>query len=295
MDFSRLFLDREKETHKGNYGHVFVVGGSIGLTGAVCLVSNSALRAGAGLVTAGIPEDLNTVFEIKLTEVMTFPLAAKQGRIISDSFSFIEEFIKKRRVKVLALGPGLSVDGEIEELINKAITKTDLPLVLDADGINGLAANVDALKDVKNRVILTPHLGEFSRLTGESINKIKENRKKLAKEFAFRYNLVLVLKGSRTIVTDGEEFFENNTGNPGMATAGAGDVLTGIISGLVSQLPEFENRDKRRKQIFQVAQMGVHLHGLAGDIGAEVKTQGCLTASDIMDFLPEAVKREFGK
>ncbi|OQX88144.1 MAG: NAD(P)H-hydrate dehydratase [Candidatus Omnitrophica bacterium 4484_70.2] len=276
---------RDPDTHKGDFGHIFVLGGSLGLTGAVCLTAKAGLKIGAGLVTVGIPCSLNSILEIKLTEVMTLPLPETAHHTLAEeAYSKIEEFIEK--IDVLAIGGGASRDLSTQKLILKVVSQINRSMVIDADGINAVATNIESLQRRREKAfILTPHLGEFSRLVKKEVNYLKKRGKELAKNFAFRYNLILVLKGHRTIVTDGKEIFENTTGNPGMATAGSGDVLTGIIAGLVA-----EGMDA-----FNSAKLGVYLHGLAGDLAAEDKTQAGLVASDIIEYLPKAIKSLVGK
>jgi len=290
MDWKRILIKRDKDTHKGDYGHVLIVGGSKGLTGAVCLSASVCLKTGAGLVTVAVPESLNHIFEIKLTEVMTFPLKDYRGVISPESFKDMSKFVARKRVNVLGIGPGLSLGKGIKQLVNNVINLKGPALVLDADALNVLDVK-KSLEKRKNRfIILTPHLGEFSKLTGVPVNEIKKKRKKLAKEFALRYNLILVLKSDNTIVTDGKDIFENSLGNPGMATAGSGDVLTGIICGLVSQaLKKTDSRIDKMRILFESAKLGVILHAMAGDIGVKYLSQACLTASDIIECLPKAV------
>jgi len=275
-------LKRKPDTHKGDYGHILIIGGSLGLSGAVCLCAKAALRSGAGLVTVGVPKSLNSIFEIKLTEVMSLPLADKNGALSQEAFGNIKSFLKK--ADFIVLGPGAGLRTITKRLIIKIIKEIDKPMVIDADALTALASNLEVLFKRKTKtLILTPHLGEFSRLIGLDVSKIKKKRKELVKKFALRYNLTLVLKGSRTLVSDGRRTFENNTGNPGMATAGAGDVLSGIIAGLLAQgVDQFES-----------AKAGVYLHGLAADKAVKDKTENCLIASDIIEYLPEAVKRSF--
>ncbi len=275
---------RKPDTHKGDYGHLLVVGASPGLTGAVCLCAQSALIAGAGLVTAGVPRCLNDIIEIKLTEVMSLPLPEiPSGALSEGAFGVIKKFLPK--IDALAVGCGGGRAKSTVNLFVKLIEQISLPMVVDADALYALASRREVLKNRKTDIlILTPHEGEFSRLTGISVSEVHKRRKELAKEFALRYNLTLVLKGYRTIVTDGKRFFENSTGNPGMATAGSGDVLTGIIGGLLVQGME----------PFVAAKIGVYLHGLSGDLVEREKTQYCLIASDIIEFLPQAVKKVSG-
>lgn len=271
---------RKPDTHKGDYGYVLVLGGSPGLTGAVCLCAQAALKIGAGLVKVGVPKSLNSIFEIKLTEVMSLPLKEQAGCLCLQAWPQIEEILDK--IDVVALGCGASTAPSPQKLMREVIKKIKQPLIVDADGLNALAGNLALLNKRKTReLILTPHLGEFSRLVKKGTAQIKKKRKQLAKEFARRYKLTLVLKGDRTLVTDGQRLYENSTGNPGLATAGAGDVLTGMISGLLGQ----------GLSCWEAARLGVYLHGLAADYAARDKTEQCLIASDIIDYLPKAVKK----
>ncbi|MCF7894443.1 MAG: NAD(P)H-hydrate dehydratase [Candidatus Omnitrophica bacterium] len=273
-------LKRKPETHKGSYGQVLVVGGSPGLTGAVCLCAQAALRIGAGLVKVAVAESLHSIFEIKLTEEMSIPLADKKGHLSAKAFKTIERSLDK--VSVLVLGPGAGLHPATQKLVIKIIKKVDKPLVIDADGLNILSLSLKVLKKNNNQnIVLTPHLGEFSRLVKKKIRQIKENRKELAKNFALRYNLNLALKGHRTLVTNGKMVFENDTGNPAMATAGTGDVLSGMIAGLIAQ----------GINSYEATKLGVHLHGLAGDLAAQEKTQSCVVASDLINYLPQAIKK----
>lgn len=292
MQFKQILVKRRLDAHKQDFGHVLVIGGSRGLTGAACLASFSSLRIGAGLVTAAVPQDLNSIFESKLTEVMTLALPSQKGILSSGSFNKIKDFILKRKVNVLALGPGLFNTLPTQQLVTKIIKQIDLPIVLDADGINAISSKPKVLKKTKPAIVLTPHLGEFSRLIKIPVDSIRKSRKVLAKDFALRYNLTLVLKGYRTIVTEGRRFFENHTGNPGMATAGSGDVLTGIIAGLIAQTKgcNFSSLEKKRDLLFEVAKLGVYLHGKAADFAVKEKIQACLIASDIIEYLPKAIR-----
>ena len=275
-------LKRKPDTYKGDYGHILIIGGSLGLSGAVCLCARAALRSGAGLVTVGVPKSLNSIFEIKLTEAMSLPLADKAGALSQEAFSNIKDFLKK--ADLIVLGPGAGLGASTKRLIVKIIKEIDKPMVVDADALTALASDLETLLKRKTKtLILTPHLGEFSRLVKLDVGKIKKKRKELVKKFALRYNLTLVLKGNRTLISDGRRTFENNTGNPGMATAGSGDVLSGIIAGLLSQ-----GVDQ-----FKAAKVGVYLQGLAADKAARERTENCLIASDIIEYLPEAVKRSF--
>ena len=280
MKLPNTLTKRKPDTHKGDYGYALVLGGSPGLSGAVCLCAQAALRVGAGLVTAAVPCSLNNIIETKLTEVMSIPLEEEAGYLCSKSLKSIQAVLNK--VDVIALGCGASTKTSAQKLIINAIKTIDKPMVLDADGINAVSGKPQVLGRRESRkLILTPHFGEFSRLIKKDVSYIKQNRKSLAKHFALIYNLILVLKGNRTIVTDGRTIFENKTGNAGMATAGSGDVLTGIIAGLMAQ----------GLKPFEAAKYGVYLHGLSGDLAARKKTQNCLIATDLIDSLPVAFEK----
>ncbi|MCM8783541.1 MAG: NAD(P)H-hydrate dehydratase [Candidatus Omnitrophica bacterium] len=277
----KFLPQRNQDTHKGDYGHVFVLAGSKGLTGAATLCSLAVLRVGAGLVTLGIPESLNPILEIKLTEVMTLPLPeTKEASLGFKAKDKILDFLKK--CDCIIVGPGLSRNKETQELARFLLKKIDLPIVLDADGINALEGYKKILEEIKSDLILTPHIGEFSRLTGISIEKIKENKISVVKNFLKSYNMTLVLKGYQTIVAQQDkEIYINKTGNPGMASAGSGDVLTGMIGGFLAQ----------KISPFESAKLGVYLHGLAGDLAKKEKTDYGLIASDILENIPKAIKR----
>ncbi len=266
-------------THKGDYGYVLIVGASPGLTGAVCLAAKAALKSGAGLVRVAVPKSLNSIFEIKLTEEMSLPLSEKEGCLCESSFKQIEPVLE--RSDVLVVGPGAGLKQCSRRLILNILKSVDKPVVLDADAITALASDIRVLKRRKNKkLIVTPHYGEFSRLVKKSIDLVKKKRNELAVNFALSYNLTLVLKGNRSLVTNGKKVFENTSGNCGMATAGMGDVLSGIIASLVAQ----------GLNCFDAAKYGVYLHGLSGDLAAKEKTKNCLVASDVIDYLPKAFK-----
>lgn len=277
MQLPVQLLKRKVDTHKGNYGHVLIIGGATGFTGAVCLCAKAAMRSGAGLVTVAVPSSLNSIVEIKLTEEMSFSLFDKgKGYILKSTGDQIRKISEK--ADVLAIGCGALTHPSTIKFFLKLIKTENKPLVIDADGLNALSRNINVLAKRKSKkIVLTPHPGEFLRLVKVSKETFGEQRKELAKNFALRYNLVLVLKGHRSIVTDGEAFFENETGNPGMATAGSGDVLTGIIASFIAQ----------GLSSFDAAKFAVYVHGLAGDLAAEEKTEICLVASDLIEFLPK--------
>ena len=277
---------RKKNTHKGSYGRVLVFAGSPGMTGAAYLCSKAALRSGSGIVTLGIPESLNPVMETKLTCVMTYPLPETEASTLSNNGR--KEILKLcESHDVVALGPGLSQHPETRGLILWLIKNMDRTMVIDADGLNALANNVDVLHKIKQNVVLTPHPGEMSRLAGlcsakdvqkERLNTATQFVQSIQKKLKGEKKLVLVLKGDKTIVADYKKVYVNRTGNTGMATAGVGDVLTGIIVSLIGQ----------GLGVFDASQLGVYIHGLAGDIAAKKKGELSMIASDIIDCLPDA-------
>ncbi len=271
--------DRKPDTHKGDYGRILVLAGSCGMTGAACLCSSAALRAGAGLVTLGIPESLHGIVASKLTCVMTHPLPETHVKTLSelgrqDILDFSELF------DVVAIGPGLSQHLETKRLVLWLLQSLNRPVVLDADGINALADNPAILDKIKKQIILTPHPGEMARILGvPSPQEIQSKRLDISRMFVKgRDNVTLVLKGHQTIVMNEEKFSINKTGNPGMATAGAGDVLTGMIAAFLGQ----------NYTPFDAAQLGVYLHGLAGDLAAQEVGEISLLATDVLNKLPKA-------
>jgi len=275
-----MLKKRPRNSYKGNFGHVFILAGSRGLTGAAALCSNAALRSGAGVVTLGMPVSLNSVMSKKLTEVMTFSLA--ETKEITLSLKAEKEILKKvKSSDIVVLGPGLSRHPETQKLINRLILKIDKPMVIDADALNAISKNVNIFKKIEPKYVVTPHQGEMSRLINKTAEYIKNNRFLVAKKFSRDYNAVVVLKGAGTIVTepDGKNYI-NTTGNPGMATAGSGDVLTGIIAGFLSQ----------GLKMFDASILGVYVHGLAGDFAAKDKGEIGLIAGDILENIPYAIK-----
>ncbi|TDX50947.1 NAD(P)H-hydrate dehydratase [Orenia marismortui] len=275
-----LLPTREKDSHKGTYGRLLLVAGSTGMTGAATLSAQASLKIGAGLVTVAIPKSLNSILENKLTEAMTYPLSETEfGTLAIAALEEIEKLIDNR--DVLAIGPGLTARDEIDYIVTSLLKKTDKTLVIDADGLN-VINNLEILKEREGSTILTPHPGEMSRLVNKSIKYIKKNSIKIAKEFSQEYGVVLLLKGARTIIaTPKGNIYINPTGNSGMATGGSGDVLTGLIAGLLAQ----KNVDVRAATI-----IATYLHGLAGDLAVEDLTEYSLLPSNLIDYLPQALK-----
>ncbi len=272
-------LPRPADSHKGMFGHALLVGGSRGMAGAISLSAVSALRSGAGLVTVATPHAcLDTVAGFE-PSYMTVPLDCDtQGRISKPARSRIAELAKS--CTTLGCGPGMQRSPEIEEVTIGLYQELSLPMVIDADGLNALATQRDVLSTHAGPRIVTPHPGEFARLIG--IEKLDPTqRESRASQLAKHNNIVVVLKGHRTIVTDGKQLYVNETGNPGMATGGCGDVLTGIVTALASQ----------NLSPFAAAQLGVYVHGLAGDLAAQAHGEISLIASDLLQFLPAAFKQ----
>lgn len=270
---------RAKDTHKGDYGHVFVLAGSVGLTGAAYLCCQGTLLSGSGLVTLGIPKSLNPIMEIKLTEVMTLPLDETDEQSLSSaSQDKILNFVSK--VDALAIGPGISRNTQTQDLIRNLIVRIDRPIVLDADGINAFEGFASKLKEVNAPLVITPHPGEMSRLIKKNINDIQRDREGIAKDFSRKFNSVVVLKGFKTVVANKDEIYVNESGNPGMATGGVGDILTGMIASLIGQ----------GLDPFGAAKLACYVHGLAGDLALKEEGEISLTAGSILKYLPKAFK-----
>jgi len=275
-----LSIPRNPDTHKGDYGHLLVIAGSVGKTGAAAMACQAALRMGAGLVTLGIPKSLNGIMEMKLTEVMTEPLPETPKQTLSlRAFSTIVRLCENK--KAVIIGPGLGTFKETQSLVLKLIKALDVPIILDADGLTALATQPKTLPIASRSFILTPHPGEMARLMRSQVKEVLENRIGLSRNFSQSHHVHLVLKGHPTLIsTPKGEVFINSTGNPGMATGGTGDVLTGMIGGLVCQ--GFD--------LLPSLQIAVYLHGLAGDKGAQEKGEKSLIATDIIEKIPALLK-----
>ena len=274
---------REIMSHKYTYGHVAVIGGSKGKTGAPVMAAQAALRSGAGLVTTIVPSSLNEIFENKLTEVMTIPVEDDgKGFLGIDSLEELLSVVEKGKFSSVVLGPGLGNSPETYELVREFVKECKLPMVIDADGINGLSESPEILKLKEEPVILTPHIGEFSRISGLSKEEILKDLTKVASDFSVHFGVTLVLKSGRTVIsTPSGKTYVNVIGNPGMATAGTGDVLAGVVGALVGMGIESEDS----------AKFGVYLHSLAGDIASKELSQESLVATDLINYLPRAVQK----
>ena len=280
-DVQSLIPKRSANTHKGDYGHTLVIAGSKGKGGAAGLTGLAALRAGAGLVTLAVPEVCHQALEFNPLETMTVALPeTKSGRI---SVKALDTLLKTLEGKnALAIGPGLSTDKETVQLLEALLPQVKCPLVIDADGINALGKSGTLLSQIHTETVLTPHPKEMSRLSGWSVQDIQRERIERASEFAQEHEVTLLLKGARTLVASAEgKVLINPTGNPGMATAGAGDVLTGLIAGLISQ----------GLTVPSATAAGAFIHGMAGDLYAGANHEAPLVASDLLDEIPEAIKR----
>jgi len=269
---------RELDSNKGDYGRVLIVAGSRGMAGAAVLCGSAALRGGAGLVTVAVPEEILSTVAACNPCYLTAPLPQdKEGKL--SNLARVLELAQAN--DVAAVGPGLGRSAEMTKLIAYLLGNIRMPLVLDADGINGLANQTDGLKNHSAPIILTPHPGEFARLLDCDVATVQARRQDLAVQFAEKFGVVVVLKGHGTIVTDGRRVYLNRTGNPGMATGGTGDVLAGVIAALLGQGLE----------PFAAAQLGVYLHGMAGDFAQMELGEVSLIASDLLVYLPHAFRQ----
>ena len=269
---------RPEDSHKGMYGSVLVIAGGRGMAGAAGLCGASVLRSGAGLARVATAAEVQPTVASFEPSYMTYPLANDDDGFIrfGPNRPVLEKLLE--RADVLAMGPGLGQSDEIVALVRWVVEDLEVPTVLDADALNALASDPQVLASAKRPVVLTPHPGECARLLGTTTGEVQANRERSAADLAWADNVVVALKGARTIVTDGARLYVNNTGNPGMATGGAGDVLTGVIAGLLGQkLPAFE-----------ATQLGVYVHGLAGDIARDHDGEIGMIAGDIVDALADA-------
>lgn len=269
-----MLPDRDENAHKGDFGKILLLCGSLGYTGAAALSAMGALRSGAGLVYLGVPESIYAIEAVKLTEPIVFPLPQEQGML---STAALPEILKRlERANAVLVGPGL---GQSEGTL--AVTRTVLenarcPVVVDADGINVLSRHMDILRERHAPTVLTPHAGEFARMGG----KTGQDRLAAARDFAKEFGCILLLKGHNTVITDGDKCYVNHTGNPGMAVGGSGDVLAGILVSLLGQGLE----------PLTAAACSAWLHGAAGDLCAERIGQYGMLPTDMLEVLPRLMK-----
>lgn len=291
-DFASLIEPRKPESNKGNYGHVLVVGGSLGKAGSVAMAGMSALRAGAGLATVATAKSVLPTVAGFHPELMTEPLAETgEGTISTHAGERLDELVKGKTV--LAIGPGISRFPETSELVRALVSKSDIPIVLDADGLNAFEGGTNELSGKGRVLVITPHPGEMARLCGSTIADVQKDRLGVARRFAREHELIVVLKGHRTLVVrpDGEAWV-NTTGNPGMSTGGTGDILTGMVAGLLAQNAIAQNGiSQNPKDVMPAVCAAVHLHGLAGDVMRERVGEHSMVATDLLTGLPEAFRR----
>ncbi|MGD2174841.1 MAG: NAD(P)H-hydrate dehydratase [Candidatus Brocadiaceae bacterium] len=270
---------RPADAHKGDFGRVLVVAGSPGMTGAGCMAALAAQKAGAGLVTLALPASLHAIAEVKLTSAMSRPLPEGELAVIGEEavahvLRWAPDF------SVVALGPGVGRADVTVSAVRRLVAELTLPVVVDADGLNALVGATGTLDDASGVRILTPHPGEMARLMECSVADVQKDRREAALRFAREHPVLLALKGAGTVVTDGQGLYVNQTGNPGMATGGTGDVLTGMAAGLLCQGLDH----------FAALQLAVFVHGLAGDIAARRNGPLSMTAEDVLDCVPAAFR-----
>lgn len=266
--------DRDNNAHKGDFGKILLLCGSEGYTGAAALAAMGALRCGAGLVYLGVPRSIYAIEAVKLTEPIVFPLPEAEGKLSAHALLKILAMLSS--MDAVLIGPGLGQSEGTRLVIRTVLEEAKCPVVLDADGINGICRHRDILRERHYPTILTPHAGEFARLGGDAAG----DRQASAESFAREYGCILLLKGHHTVVTDGEESYVNQTGNPGMAVGGSGDVLAGMIAGLLGQgLPPL-----------MAAACGAWLHGAAGDLCAEKLGQYAMLPTDMLEVLGRLLK-----
>jgi len=274
------FKKRRRDTHKGTYGHLLIISGSLGKTGAAVMAGKAALRAGSGLVTVGTPQSSLPIIARSMMELMTEPLPETKEKTIAKEA--VPEAVKLLPGKdALLIGPGISTHPSTADFVLSLLPKVKCPVVIDADGLNVLAGHLDVLKSLAGRAVLTPHPGEFARLLGLETKDVLDRRLELVPQFAEKYRIYIVLKGYRTLIANPQgKVYINPTGNPGMASGGSGDVLSGMIASLIIQ----------EKEILGATLAAVYLHGLSGDIGAGRLGERPLIAGDLIRYLPQALK-----
>ncbi len=289
--FNKKIFNRDKSSYKNDFGHILVIAGSRNMPGAGVLCANAAITAGAGLVTFAFPESAYTGVCANIKpEIMLLPLEEKNNKLTKNAGKQITDFIGKRKISSVVIGCGLGLKDKnfVTNLIFTIVKNFDVFITIDADGLNALEGKqkngiIKEFKNAKSKIIVTPHPKEFERISGIKYKDDEKYRKEITKNFAEKNNIISVLKGYKTVVSDGKKVYVNNTGNPGMATAGSGDVLAGMISAVVCN---------KEENLLQKVSNAVYLHGLAGDFAAKEKTETCMTAGDIILNLPKAFLKE---
>jgi len=272
--------EREKDTHKGDYGKALFISGGKNYLGAPMFCSFAFLKAGGGLSYLAAPESIAPFIAVKASEVVVIPL--KETKEKSISTKNLDSLLNlSRKMDIVTIGSGITLNEETKEFAKEFVKKVDKPLIIDGDGVTAISEETKILKERRGETIITPHMGEFARLTGKKIKDIKKNRIKILQESAKELNSTVVLKGAFTLIgTKNRKVFINTSGNPGMATAGSGDVLTGAIAAMYGIGLSIEG----------AARIGVFIHGLSGDLKAREKGTDGITATDILEGLPEAVR-----
>jgi hydroxyethylthiazole kinase-like uncharacterized protein yjeF len=281
---------RDVNSNKGKFGHVLVIGGSYGTAGAPSMASLAAMRAGAGLVTAGVPQSIADLVAGIAPELMLAPLKeGKEGAVSMENLATegIGAIIREKRISVVALGPGLSTRGEASKFAREMVAQTKLPMVVDADALNAFDGRAAELNGEGRVLVLTPHPGEMARLTGMTIKEVEADRIGLARRFATQHKLTLVLKGWRTLVAhpDGN-IAVNTSGNPAMAKGGSGDILTGIVAAMLAQYAGSNEPD----DVARAVEAAVYLHGLAADFAAQARDEHTVLATDTVEHLSDAFR-----
>ena len=281
-DFATVVAPRPRESNKGNYGHVLVVGGSVGKAGSVAMAGIASLRAGAGLSTVATAKSALPTVAGFHPELMTEPLPeTESGTIATGAGVRIEELLKT--MTVAAVGPGISRDPHTATLVRSLVVNQKVPLVLDADGLNAFEGRTSELNGRGRTLVITPHPGEMARLAGCSTADVQKDRLGIARKFATEHELIVVLKGHRTLVVQPNgEAWVNTTGNPGMSTGGTGDILTGMVAGMIAQHP---------KDVLRAVCAAVYLHGLAGDVMLPDVGEHSMVATDLIHGLPAAFRK----
>jgi hydroxyethylthiazole kinase-like uncharacterized protein yjeF len=285
-EFAGMPLIRKEDGHKGKYGHVLVVAGSVGKSGAAVMAASTALASGAGLVTVATPEPVQSLVAGSHPELMTeWMPATDSGGIAGAALQSGRFEVALKGKTVLAIGPGLGTERETEEFVRRVIAETDLPIVLDADGLNAFAGRADLLAAKKTKFLaMTPHPGEMARLLGKSIAEVQADRVKAATDAARTWNAFVILKGFHTVlVSPAGEIFVNTTGNAGLAKGGSGDILTGLLAALIGQ---FGTDD-----FLRVLALGIYLHGAAADLLAQGMDVSGMLASEVAMTVPYARRK----
>lgn len=277
----RNFPKRKQDSHKGTYGKVLNIAGSRFYTGAAILSSLSALKVGAGYLTLACPDNISNIIASYSPDITYLPLKSTNGVVSADNFNFVIE--KYKEYNILSIGSGLSQNEEVQKFVLNVLSNINTNSVIDADALNIMA--YAKFTKIPDNSVITPHPMELSRLLEVPVSEIQSSREKYAVSAAKKYNCVVVLKGHNTIVTDGERTYINSSGNSALAKAGTGDVLVGTIAGIAAQM--------NCSDMFMASSIGVYLHGLAADIAVLETTEYGLLASELINYLPKAIKKAF--